>query len=110
MASENLLVQCTCPDESTSVRIAEALVSAGLAACVNICPNIRSIYRWQGEIQQDQEHLLLIKTTQKCYSRLEKSLQELHPYELPEIIAVSIEYGLPGYLNWIDESCERKTD
>lgn len=98
------LVFCTCPDRPSAQRIAGQLVDDGLAACVNILPGVESVYRWQGQRESTQEHLLLIKTTHGAYSQLEKTIAEHHPYELPEVIAVSITDGLSGYLDWIDNS------
>lgn len=98
------LVLCTVPNEETASRLAETLVAERLAACVNILPGLTSIYRWQGEVARESELLLLIKTRETLYSSLEQRLQALHPYELPEIIAVPIHAGLAGYLNWIQEN------
>ena len=92
---------CTCPDESTAERIARALVTARLAACVNRVAGIRSTYRWQDGIQDEAEVLLAIKTTQARYEELEVRLQALHPYEVPEIIALPIVAGSASYLSWI---------
>ena len=72
-----------------------------LAACVNILAPCRSVYRWKGAVQHDEEHPMLIKTTHERYGALEQTLRAGHPYELPEIIAVPIERGLPAYLNWL---------
>jgi periplasmic divalent cation tolerance protein len=101
------LVLCTCPDQESAQLIAEQLVDAKLAACVNILPGIVSIYRWQGAIESTQEQLLLIKTTTENYDRLERTINELHPYELPEVIAIPIENGLESYLSWIDDSLDK---
>lgn len=95
---------CTCPDQESAEKIARLLVERNLAACVNILPGLTSIYRWQGQIQSAQEHLLLIKSNKGCYQAVETALLENHPYELPEIIAIPVEHGLPEYLHWID-SC-----
>jgi periplasmic divalent cation tolerance protein len=95
------VVLCTCPDEACGQELAGALVEEKLAACVNIIPGIKSVYAWKGAIETDPECLLVIKTRQACYARLETRLQALHPYELPEIISVPIEAGLAGYLAWI---------
>lgn len=84
--------------------IAEALVVHKLAACVNIIPAVQSIYLWEGELENSPEHLLIIKSSRSCYPALEEALRELHPYELPEIIAVPLTAGLPDYLNWIGEN------
>ena len=98
------LILCTCPDKDTAEAMAYRLVEQNLAACVNILPNITSIYRWQDDIERADEYLLAIKARQACYTELENLIKTHHPYEVPEIIAVSIERGLPEYLRWID-SC-----
>ena len=100
-----LMVYCTCPDHDAAMTMADAIIDAGLAACVNIVPGLISIYRWQGERQQGTEELLLIKTSADAYPALEKHIAASHPYELPEIIAVPINTGLPAYLDWVRESC-----
>ena len=99
------MVYCTCPDHSAALAMAGSIIDAELAACVNIVPGLTSIYRWQGKRQQGTEELLLIKTTTEAYPALEKHIAASHPYELPELIAVSIETGLPAYLDWVRESC-----
>jgi periplasmic divalent cation tolerance protein len=80
------------------------LVEEQLAACVNIVPGITSIYAWEGKIESAQEHLLIIKTSKLNYQVIESFIKKHHPYQLPEIIAIPVERGLPEYLNWI-ESC-----
>jgi len=100
-----LIVYCTCPDREAAITLADGIIAAGLAACVNIVPGLISIYRWQGERQQGTEELLLIKTSSTAYPALEKYISTNHPYELPEIIAVPIKVGLASYLDWISESC-----
>lgn len=101
-ASEQVLI-CftTCPDDAVATGIAENLVSKHLAACVNIVPNVRSIYKWQGKIESENEVLLMIKTTRARYSALQSALAEQHPYELPELVAVSLSAGMPAYLDWV---------
>ena len=101
MSQEVLLVLCNCPDDATADRLADELVTTGLAACVNIGPTVTSVYQWQGTIERAQERTLFIKTTQATYSRVEASLRAGHPYELPEIVAIPITQGLPGYLEWV---------
>ncbi|MBK1725637.1 divalent-cation tolerance protein CutA [Halorhodospira neutriphila] len=101
MASTHLIALCTCPDEATARRLASEVVEAGLAACVNILPGVTSVFYWEGEAQSEPEQLLLIKTTDTAYSRLEAHLVASHPYELPEVVAVGIEKGLQGFLDWI---------
>lgn len=101
--SPHQLVLCTCPDQATAQNIAEQLVDKKLAACVNILPGVTSVYPWQGKRETTQEYLLLIKTTNEVYEMLEQTLTDLHPYELPEIIAVSVERGSAAYLGWINQ-------
>ncbi len=97
------LILCTCPDRECAENIATAVVDQRLAACVSILPGIHSIYHWQGKRESADEILLLIKTHSQAYGALEHLVRQLHPYELPEIIAVPVENGLPAYLDWISE-------
>lgn len=99
-----LLCLCTCPDPATARQLADTLVGERLAACVNIVPGLRSVYRWQGTTHCDEETLLLIKTTRARYPALQARLPQLHPYELPELVAVEVADGLPAYLRWLAES------
>ncbi|HTX06092.1 MAG TPA: divalent-cation tolerance protein CutA [Steroidobacteraceae bacterium] len=99
--SEGLVVLCSCPDEPTGARIARELVAAGLAACVNRVPGCRSTYRWKGALQDEPEVLLVIKTVMSRYQALEMRLKALHPYEVPEIIALPIHAGSEAYLAWM---------
>lgn len=96
-----LLVLTNLPDRAAAERIADTLIGQRLAACVNILAPCRSVYRWKGEVQHDEEHPVLIKTTSERYPALERALRAAHPYELPEVIAVPIERGLPDYLEWV---------
>ena len=98
---ETLLVLTNCPDEEAANTIALAIVEARLAACVNILPRVQSIYRWQGRIESATEIPLFIKSTAANYPALEAAIQKLHPYDIPEIIALPVERGLPAYLNWV---------
>ena len=102
-----LVVLCTCPDETAAKELAVGLVEQQLAACVNVLPGIRSIYRWQGQVQDDGEALMVIKTSGEAYPELERWLAEQHPYELPEVIALPLEQGLPGYLEWVAQETKR---
>ncbi|MES9858681.1 MAG: divalent-cation tolerance protein CutA [Sedimenticola sp.] len=106
MTTEALLVYCTCPDRETATMIAEHLVDEKLAACVTISVPVTSIYRWQGAREMAEELQLLIKTTRLRYSELEQRVKALHPYELPEIIAVTVKHALPDYLDWINQCTE----
>ncbi len=96
-----ILVFCTASTEKEAVQIAQTLVEREEAACVNIIPMIRSIYRWKGKISSETEQLLLIKTTQGLLEDLKKTVKELHSYELPEIVAVSVDDGDKNALSWI---------
>src|SRR5947209_14814198 len=98
-----LLVLTNLPDRATAERLADALIANNLAACVNILAPCRSVYRWKGAVQHDEEHPVLIKTTAERYAELEHALRLAHPYELPEIVAVPIERGLAAYLEWVSE-------
>lgn len=100
----HLTVLCTVPNTETGQNIARVVIHEGLAACVNLLPGITSVYRWQGQLQENSEVLLLIKTRQERYAALEARIKELHPYEVPEVVALKIETGLGSYLDWIAES------
>lgn len=103
MSSSTLLILCTCPDRPQALEIATTLVREGLAACVNIGGPLTSVYRWEGQIERAEECLLLIKTPTARYEALEQRLRALHPYSLPEIIALPIERGLSAYLQWVEQ-------
>jgi len=103
MPSSTLIILCTCPNQTVAEELATTLVEQGIAACINIIPKVTSIYKWQGKLEKDDEVLMLIKTDQSRYQDLEQALLSLHPYELPEIIAVPVELGLTGYLNWVTQ-------
>ena len=105
MDAENLVVFVTTPVGEVPARIATALVSEGLAACVNILPEIRSVYRWKGALEDDGEQMLIIKTTADRYPELERRIQALHPYEVEEIIALPVTRGSPAYLDWVSAQC-----
>lgn len=105
MAEEVLLAFSTFPDAETARRIAHALISEKLAACANIIPTMNSIYRWKGKIETGDETIVFFKTTQDRYDAFQEKLRSLHPYEIPEIICVTIDKGLPDYLRWVVESC-----
>ena len=96
-----LLVLTNCPDEESANAIALVLVEARLAACVNILPRVQSIYRWQGAVESATEIPLFIKSTATNYPALEAAIRDRHPYQVPEIIALPVERGLPAYLDWI---------
>lgn len=96
-----VLVLTNAPDRDTALTIANALIDQKLAACVNVLAACTSVYRWQGQVENAEEIPLLIKTTGARYAALEAALRRLHPYELPEIIAVPVAHGLPAYLQWV---------
>ena len=97
-----LLVLTNLPDRAAAERLAAMVVEKNLAACVNILAPCRSVYRWKGAVQHDEEHPMLIKTTRERYPALEQALRAGHPYELPEIIALPVTAGFAGYLQWVE--------
>jgi periplasmic divalent cation tolerance protein len=99
-----LVVLCTCPDEAAATRIANALLEERLAACVNRIPGIRSLYRWDGQLQDDAEVLLVIKTTATRYPQVEALITARHPYELPEVLALPVAAGAAKYLDWVRQA------
>lgn len=99
--SEALLVLTNCPDDAVADRIARTLVEQGLAACVNRLAPVASIYRWRGAVERATETPLLIKTTRERYPAVEQAVRALHPYEVPEIVALDIVAGFAPYLRWI---------
>ena len=103
-----LVCFCTCPDRDTAQRIADALVDERLAACVNVLPGLRSVYRWHGAIERADEVMLIIKTVRERLEQVTARVVALHPNELPEVIAVEIAGGLAAYLDWVAE--QTRTD
>ena len=103
--TDQVFIFCTCPDDDAIAHdLAEQLVSSRLAACVNILPTVQSVYTWQEKIAHDSEKLLIIKSRRELYSTIEAKIKAIHPYELPEIVMVTLDAGLPDYLNWINQS------
>lgn len=100
------LVYTTCPDTATARSIARTLVEERLAACGNVVPGLVSIFRWRGAIETEKECLLLLKTTAGRLDALAARLAELHPYEVPELLAVPVEHGASAYLRWVVEETE----
>jgi periplasmic divalent cation tolerance protein len=98
-----MVVLCTCANHQDALQIGGALVQERLAACVNILPGMRSIYRWKGAVEEADEVLLLIKTTGARFAALRDRVKELHPYETPEIVGLPVAEGLSNYLGWIRE-------
>jgi periplasmic divalent cation tolerance protein len=99
--NEVLLVMTNLPDRNVAERIAASLVTEGVAACVNVLADCTSVYHWEGKLNRTTEVPLLIKTTKAAYPRLQDVLRKLHPYEIPEHIALPVSAGLPEYLNWV---------
>jgi periplasmic divalent cation tolerance protein len=105
--AKHILVISTCPGSISAKKIARDLVTEKLAACVNVVPGVQSFFSWVGKVDSANEHMLIIKTTLDRYEALEKRIKKIHPYELPEIIAVSIETGFAGYLDWISANSKK---
>ena len=101
MPEEMVMVVSNMPNADVAKAIARELVDRHLAACVNILPGVHSIYRWEGAVEEASEVTVLIKTRRIRYAAVEAAIQSLHPYDVPEIIAVPINGGLPAYLNWM---------
>jgi periplasmic divalent cation tolerance protein len=101
---EILVLLCTCPDAATAERIAHQLVGASLVACVNIVPGLRSIYRWNGAVHSDEEVLMVLKTPAERLSEACERLVALHPYDVPEVVALPVVDGHHPYLQWVADS------
>lgn len=99
--TDALLVLTTLPNADAAAELAKAVVGEKLAACANLFPALRSIYRWQGKVQDESEVLVLFKTRQEQFERLKARILELHPYEVPEVLAVPVEQGYQPYLDWL---------
>ncbi|MEZ0395961.1 MAG: divalent-cation tolerance protein CutA [Anaerolineales bacterium] len=106
MDNDFLIVLITAPGAESGRQIARALVEKRLAACVNLLPGIASIYRWEGQVQEENEVLLICKTRRPCLTALQQEVQAMHPYQVPEIIALPLVGGLDAYLNWVAESTQ----
>lgn len=96
-----VVIHCTCPDAATAERIASALVEARLAACVQRLPGVRSTYRWDGRVEQADEHLLLIKTAAARIPAVFERVRSMHPYDVPELLALDVRDATPAYLDWV---------
>jgi periplasmic divalent cation tolerance protein len=102
--TDKILVLTTASSQDEARKIGRLLVERLLAACVNIVPQVGSIYRWEGEVEEAEEWLLIVKTTRGAFERLRDAIKELHSYDVPECISVAIESGSMEYLNWLGES------
>lgn len=107
--TDKLVVLVMCGSVKEGRRIARSLVEARLAACGNIEVPVRSIYRWKGEIETAREYLLLLKTSRRRFAAMEQMIKRLHSYDVPEIIALPVAVGSPGYLRWIDQCVGGRT-
>jgi periplasmic divalent cation tolerance protein len=110
MSKETMVVLTTCGNDEDAGDLARLLVQRRLAACVNAISNVASTYRWEGEVQQDRETLLIIKTTASRLAAVETTIREKSKYELPELIALPIESGSADYLAWVRESVAERKD
>ena len=104
MSTEVRVCLCTVPNAEVGAQLARGLVESKHAACVNIVPGVRSVYRWKGEVQDDAELLLIIKTSAERFEAMRAWLLEAHPYEVPELLALPVEAGAAPYLAWVLES------
>jgi len=102
--TDKILVLTTVGSKDEARKIGRALVERFLAACVNVVPQVGSIYRWEGEIEEAEEWLLIVKTTRAAFERVREAIVELHSYEVPECVSVAIDDGSVGYLGWIGQS------
>jgi periplasmic divalent cation tolerance protein len=99
--TDALLVLTTLPNADAAAELAKSVVTEKLAACANLFPALRSIYKWQAKLQDENEVLVLFKTRQEHFERLKARILELHPYEVPEVLAIPVEQGYQGYLDWL---------
>lgn len=102
-----LVVLTTAPDAAVAERLASTLVDEGHAACVNVLAGVTSIYRWEGKTQREAEHLLLVKTTERAFPALRERILQMHPYEVPEVVALAVPDGHEAYLDWVREEVGR---
>jgi periplasmic divalent cation tolerance protein len=102
--TDKIVVLTTCAVESDAERIARALVDGRLAACVNVVPGVRSFYHWKGETENSQEFLLIVKTSRDLFGALRAEMEKLHPYELPELLALPVVAGSEDYLAWLQSN------
>lgn len=105
---EKIVILSTCASEAEAGKLANLLVEARLAACVNVVPQVRSFYRWQGKIESSAEFLLLIKSSRELFEPVRAAIERAHSYEVPEVIALPVVDGAPAYLSWMDENLGSK--
>lgn len=104
MPTDAIAILCTAPDTESAERIADALVEERLAACVNLVPGLTSYFRWEGKVQREAEVLLIIKTRRERFDAVAARVKALHPYTVPELIAVAVDAGTSDYLAWLKEN------
>lgn len=107
--TDKIVVLSTCADQAEAARIAQNLVETRLAACVQILPPMQSVYRWQGKIEEASEVLLLIKTSRQLFHQVREAIAATHSYSEPEILAIPIIDGAPGYLTWMDRELDHSS-
>jgi periplasmic divalent cation tolerance protein len=100
--TDKIVVFSTCASAEDAEKIARHLIESHVAACVNLVPGVRSIFRWEGKVEDAAEHLLVIKSTRAAFPALSAAIEKVHPYEVPEVLAVPVIDGAVNYLNWID--------
>ena len=108
--TDKIVVLSACASAEEAAKIARSLVEKKLAACVNVLPAVRSFYRWKGVVEDDQESLLVIKSSRGLFDQLRTELEKLHSYEVPEVIAVPIVDGSEGYLEWLERELAAKLE
>jgi periplasmic divalent cation tolerance protein len=106
--TNKIVVLSTCANEADAGRVARALVESRVAACASVIPAIRSYYRWKGELETGDEAMLVIKTSRELFGALKAELEKIHPYEVPEILALPVVDGAENYLGWIDANLRRE--
>lgn len=104
MNNKVFIVFSTCPDETVARDLGRRLVESGRAACVNVIPGLRSIYRWQDRIEEDEEAMMMIKTVEERVDEITAWLAQEHPYAVPEVVGLPVLAGLPGYLQWVADA------
>ena len=104
--TDKIVVFTTCGLAEEAERVARGLVEKRVAACVNVVSGVRSIYQWQGKVEEASEHLLIIKSRRDLFDRLQEALRGLHSYQVPEIVALPVVDGLEAYLGWMDRELE----
>jgi periplasmic divalent cation tolerance protein len=102
--ADAMTVHITAPDAAQAAEMAKTLVAEGLCACVNIVPSVRSIYLWDGKMCDEAEVLCIVKTRPALFERLQRRVLELHPYDVPEVLAFAVDEGSPAYLDWLRKS------